>query len=51
MRTSSDGVWCQPQSIHAIARSALHGAFATVVDTKRILDAAHAGADLEERWS
>jgi nicotinamidase-related amidase len=50
-RVGPDGVRYQAEQIHAIALSDLHDEFATVVDTKRILDAVHAGAGLEGRQS
>jgi nicotinamidase-related amidase len=42
-RVGPDGIVYQAEQIHAIALSDLHDEFATVVDTKRILDAMHAG--------
>lgn len=50
-RVGPDGILYLAEQIHAIALSDLHGEFATVVDTKSILDAVHAGADLEGRQS
>jgi nicotinamidase-related amidase len=50
-RLGPDGVRFPAEQIHAIALADLHDEFATVVDTLRILDAVHAGVDLEESQS
>jgi len=48
-RVGPDGVHYPAEQVHAMALSDLNDEFATVVDTKRVLDAAQAGAVLKEK--